>query len=800
MLSRAVALFLCLCLAVIILQFKPVLTFADTTKYAVATHRYMLDDNTGYDFSGKSETDSCFSNYKNFISLSMNGNGVSKKSYSSNLAYAVPYWNDSAYLEISPVSANWKTDMDLGTAKRSDGTQCSWKVSNDTYQFTSTSDGEKHTVQNGLLVMETSDDGNTWQKYQMINFPAGQTTHKWNLSSDMLISGKYLRISFMFEAYTTWKTGWWIFSSSHTEYKNIIEVSDPFFVCVNGFGTDDFGVATIKNLSEENITTESIEGFTTEEIKSASTLTNNSLTITGFEVDSNFPSYKIAVSKNGGSYKTVCSGYTVEEDGKYSIRLTSKFGECKSLTVYVQRQNITQTYFGKPFSNDPEETAFIQGNRILSGTNETLEDYGISLAYDWAKVPVYEKGATYNIKSSDTIIPISGYIIGECPEGDIEIDISTETGEASGVLDRPGYYTSVLSTINSVGDKYTLCFNWWIVDSNPGAQINKQLINYKSQEVYDLKPVYYSVVQERGPYTYTYKGQTIEKAGQMVFAFADYKQALQLALRIEKQYAQRDKTDSNVFYYRHADNPNLPLNEFELYRQMLEKAKQNVEINYFSHSNEYTLRGLGTDEIITDDGYLILADNPNDPITAPIVALDLAERAALTIRNNIVNNYSFISASPLDSMSVVLKNKDTGESYYIEYDKKVEEQLIEKNAVSGIYRVCETNIFGIKTYYDVKFFNPREDNDITFNLKLSTVEKTISAKNSGETYVTKSFVIENALSLLDAHGLILVTKGREQTPIDIYDLVTLSFEEKGEYSVHVEDRTGRSYDIKIIID
>ena len=102
----------------------------------------MLGDNTGYSFAGKKEVNKCFSNNTNYITVSMNGNGIAKKSYGGKTAFAVPYWNQSAYLEIIHVNANWKTDTNLGSAARSDGTNCEWKVSNDTYEL-NTSAGKK---------------------------------------------------------------------------------------------------------------------------------------------------------------------------------------------------------------------------------------------------------------------------------------------------------------------------------------------------------------------------------------------------------------------------------------------------------------------------------------------------------------------------------------------------------------------------------------------------------------------------------------------------------------------------------
>lgn len=120
-LKKVVALLLCLFFVIVMLQLGAVTVFAETTNYAIPTHRYVLGDNTGYNFAGKNEVNKCFSNNTNYISLSMCGDGITKKSLGKTIAFAVPYWNDAAYLEISHVNANWKTDTKLGSANRSDG-------------------------------------------------------------------------------------------------------------------------------------------------------------------------------------------------------------------------------------------------------------------------------------------------------------------------------------------------------------------------------------------------------------------------------------------------------------------------------------------------------------------------------------------------------------------------------------------------------------------------------------------------------------------------------------------------------
>ena len=790
-----IALILCLAITLTTLPFNRTISFAANEKHSLSSMQYMLDDNTGYNFSGKASSSKVFTNFAKYINVDMCGEGVKKTKYNNLTAFSIPYDNQKAYLEIKHTDSTWKTDTKLGSAKRKDGTTCDWKVSNDTYQFTSASDSIKHTVQNGLLVLEISDDGKIWTKHQMINFPAGKTSHEWTLSSDMLKQGKYIRLSFMFEAYTKWSTGWWIFSSSHTEYRNIIEVTETFYVAVDGFGEEDIAIATIKNLSNSNTVLENEEGFTKEEITFASTLTNNSLTTTGFRIECPFPNYKIEISTNDGPYKTVKSGHEVREEGKHTIKFTSVFGNTKTCTIFVQKSDLTKAYFNKPFSNFTEN-AFLQGKRVLSGTNSALEDMGISLDYEWASVPVYSIGATCNLNYFKSLIPLAGKIYGECPDGNITVDISNETAATIIVLNRAGYYTAILSTINTVGDKFTFTFKWWIVDVHPGSQINRQLLESKSQESYDLIPVYYAVTQEKGAFTYQENGKIIEKAGQMVYAFADYQRALDLALRIEKEYAIRDSVQTNMFRYAHSDNPNLLLTELELYHQMIQNAKKNVKVNYFSSNNDYTLRGLGN-EIITNEGYCILFDGTNIP--APIVTVDLSERAALTKRSSIINNFSFISVSDIDSRNVTLKNIENNCEYAIAYDRPVGEQLTLVNAPSGVYEVCETNCYGIETRYEVRYLNEEESNDIELQIQMGENIENISANDNGRVYNVDRFSVLGASSILDSHALVLITKGRAQVPLDISNLSETKFVESGEYVISVEDRLGRTYEITVIV-
>ena len=59
-LKKLVALALSMLFLVVMLPVGSVAVYADTENLAIPTHRYVLADNTGYNFAGKSEVNKCF--------------------------------------------------------------------------------------------------------------------------------------------------------------------------------------------------------------------------------------------------------------------------------------------------------------------------------------------------------------------------------------------------------------------------------------------------------------------------------------------------------------------------------------------------------------------------------------------------------------------------------------------------------------------------------------------------------------------------------------------------------------------
>lgn len=165
----------------------------------------------------------------------------------------------------------------------SDGGWTKYYLSDDSATFTDKSSTKKVGI--GMYAIEISDDNIKWQIYRTLSYGSEKDTDLWEIDKDLLSKGVYVRISYMFEIYarwtvSVWKTEWYnhllfgIPIGGHYEtetrtgnYQNIREMSDSFYVCVNGFGDTDLGVMKIHNLSVEDSILPSADGFSAQGVK-----------------------------------------------------------------------------------------------------------------------------------------------------------------------------------------------------------------------------------------------------------------------------------------------------------------------------------------------------------------------------------------------------------------------------------------------------------------------------------------------------------------------------------------------------
>lgn len=801
--------------------------------FGVNTHSYIMADNIGYsEITSKNERqrflspldNSSSSRISDILSVGVEGEGINRVMYNGVQAFSVPFstkvYLATAFNYANSLYAQWERNLPIGKMANSSGTVMDWMVSSDSATMQTVADGKvnTNTVGVGSVLIEISSDNVKWEKYRMLAFTSNMKVDKWEIDGEILSSGKYIRVSYLFEIYAHWQTferewfNYLLFGIpigghyvDHYEYKNVCEMSDTFFIAVDGFSAgDDFGVVAVKNMSETNVSEYECEGFTAEELHQSKTLTDGAQTTTGFRLESIYPSgtYKIEVAKNDGQYNAVSSGYSTTSSGRYRIRVTSKFGKQKEITVYVCSDDITQAYFGEPFASKPKEIALVQGTRLFAGTNDYLESLGINPSYSWAKVPVYLMGASINIKDTTSLVSLKGTISYSGPDGKGVIVLEPQESAVDIELDYPGYYTVNLTTANEVGDISSFVANFWIVEKSIGPEINQQLLSL-THESYDLIPCFYSVDMERGPYTYIdNQGNEIEKLGVLRYAFASYEAALDFSLRIQKEYAYR--LDNGFFRYLKSKSPNAYLTEYELFEEMYANAKANVRQNYFSVSNSLSMVGTDTEGIISERGFVYYLGEEsfdgNANNVAPIVALNKAERDALTARRGYLNNFTFVSV-PLDSASVKLISQD-GIEYQIAYDIPVGRQLKEQNAKSAVYTVIETSIYGIESRYEAVYVNESEQNSISLTLALTAGEtKQITAEDNGCTIsCSGGFSIESATDALDSHGLVVVSYDRVEQPYDILHIKDIVYEGIGTYQIKVEDRFGRFFQFTIIND
>lgn len=798
--------------------------------FGINTHTYIMADNT--DYAGITSANECcrylnpLDNYDNTrisdtISVGIRGEGVEKTLYNEVQAFSVPYsskvYLDTSFNYANSVYSQWEQNLTLGKMPNSNGTELNWMLSSDTATM-QTFDGEIYNIGIGSVLIELSSDNSVWTKYRMFPFTSKQKSDVWEINGSLLSSGRYVRVSYLFEIYTHWTTferDWYNYLLfgipigghvvDHYEYKNVREMSDTFYIAVDGFSNGpDFGVVSVHNIAKTELTDYECEGFTEDEKRQAETLIDGAQTNTGFKIESNFPegAYKLEVAKNEGQFSTVSDGYSTTESGRYQIRVTSKFGKQKTITVYVCSGDVTSAYFGVPFSSEPDEIALVQGTRFFAGSNDYLKSIGINPTYSWAQVPVYLKGASINIKDTTNLASIKGKINYAGTDGEGEIVVTPQNEKVKIILNNAGYYTANFSTVNEFGDITYFNVNFWVVDNAIGPEINKQLLCL-THETYDLIPVFYSVDMERGPYTYIDEnGNETEKLGVLRYAFASYDSALAFSLRIQKEYAHR--LDNGYFRYLKSTSPNVYLTEYELFDEMYQNAKAAIKTNYFSASNSLSLVGTDTKGIISERGFVYYLGEEifdgNAKNAAPIVAVSKAERDALTARRGVLNNFTFVS-EPLDSVSVKLVSSE-GDEYYIAYDIPVGQQLKRFNAKTSIYTVIETSVYGEEARYDAIYVNEDEKNSISIYLTLANDDKTmvITAADDGVSLTCSGgFNIKSAVDQFDSHGLIVVSYGRIEMPFDIKKVNDVSFNEAGLYLFKVEDRFGRFYQFSITV-
>ena len=645
----------------------------------------------------------------------------------------------------------------------------------------------------GGFLIETSDDNINFTKYLFNNYESYDLTDEYTLSSNILSSGKYIRISYLFQL----KAG--------GERLNICEASDTFYVCYNGFGENDFGVISI-NYNDANINGD-IKPEELDLIKKGQTLKDGGIVIDGFSIDKVIDGYTVEIKHNDDDFIVYPGNKKIVLPGKYVIRVKSKLGSTKLITIYnlgklnenqETSEFIKELYFGD-YYKDSNETgdSFLSGNRILSGSSDYFDQLGIKLPYSWVNVPVFLKGCKYRINNTKYYPKLSGIILRE-NNGEIETtDFETIDEVLNGKFEKAGYYTISLKTSNDTGYFISFTIKFLLVNEEVGPYINELLIKSKSQEIYDLKPIYYAVDVECGKYVYKDEnGLDVEKQGIITYAFSTYENALAFALKYEKKYAIKLSTG---YTYKHCDYI-WEIDEYDLYKLMLENAKKNVKKSFFSKENEIIYNSISVeyndDNHSKDNAYQLSFNSTTNWF---IVTNSLDEREALTDRQPFINNYEFINVD-IDSSSIEMINTDTDEHYNIEYDSIVSKQLENQNASTGKYKVIEENCHGIKNEYYVYYISETDESTIVVSTTIDGIDAIINKEKNGNSIKANSFIINKVNCEYDKHCLIYIRHGNLYEAYDSNDLETISIGQKGIYEIKFVDRLGNRILINLEIE
>ncbi|MCR5308105.1 MAG: hypothetical protein K6E24_03830 [bacterium] len=691
-------------------------------------------------------------------------------------------------------NSSYSSDGDIlyGTTPKDSNTKYTWKLNDDkTNYFCGSLYSHSYYVGKGMFLIELSSDNKTYNVYETNAYPSFDHEDTFSLNKDIISNGTYVRIAYVFQVINT-KTN---------ETMNIRETSEPFYLVYDGFGNDDLGVVKI-NYSNPNIATEFSDGAEMEIVKIASTLKNGAIVAGGFSIQEVINGYTIKVYLNGNSV-AYSENKKYAAVGKYEITVTSKLGNSKNITIYnissstdatTVKKSLKELYFVDYFKDIYEiDNSFIKGNRILSGSSDYLEKENIKLPYSWVNVPLFTVGCSYRIASTTNLPPLTGTITRINNSDTETINITTSADLTSGRLNKSGYYTASLSTTNDTGYIVNFSFAWMVVDEEPGPVINELLIKTKSQEIYDLKPVYYAVNVECGSYKYEENGEEVEKKGVLTYAFSTYEKALDFALKNEKKYVV--KTDEG-YVYSHC-NYAWAIDEYDLFGLMYDNAKNNVFKSFFSKENKIITNRISiSDSNNKEDAYQISFNNDNNCM---IVTNSIEEREALTERQPFINNYQFINVD-IDSSRVKIVNEETNEEYEIEFGVEVYKQLENKNAPTGKYKVVEYNCHNIKNEYYVYYISEQFDSSIVVNAKKNNESITIDSNDNNTSISSNSFTISDVKCEYDDHCLIYIRHNNEYEVYDSYEFDVLTISEKGSYEIKFIDRLGRCILINLSIE
>jgi len=147
----------------------------------------------------------------------------------------------------------------------------------------------------------------------------------------------------------------------------------------------------------------------------------------------------------------------------------------------------------------------------------------------------------------------------------------------------------------------------------------------------------------------------------------------------------------------------------------------------------------------------------------------------------------FISAASYESSKIVLTREGSQTVYTIPYGVSVQSILDEANALSGRYKIIETNDYGSTEYYGI-YIKP---GDIQTNIKIEralngiVTNNNLNLNNANLHLSANNVIIQTASNELDPYGTITISKKDKITTYQLDEIDNIILDEEGNYTITV---------------
>ena len=521
---------------------------------------------------------------------------------------------------------------------------------------------------------------------------------------------------------------------------------------------ENSGTIAIHNLSTDEEIFNQTE-YSQEALKHGETLENGSVTRDGFKIESFASSYKITVKHNQENPIEIKRGREFTEDGEYVIYVTTKLNKTKATNIYVFKGGNDKgykTYFGDNF---------VQAERVFR--DDTY--------------PTYARGGRIHINSLNASVPSLYGTVVNLETNKEQYEFYGTRSEQSYPLE-PGIYRADLynGDPDVPGSTYHYRFVFHILNENSAPYVNYNNLMH-TEGLQDLATKHYEVAYQttRGGYIY------------VCFPLDSREKALAYAREIEGRYI--EKSEDNGFYYKSENNPNRKIkyyDQLELTRVSNYYAEQNVEINYFDATDNFTYRTY-------DDDLLKNLEQIN--VTDSIkVFPSQEEKQKLIDRAPFLNNFTFIQATDYDVTTVNAVCDATKESKQITIGTPVDKQL----DISSLYHITETNKYGKTRNYDAYYLNKCQT-QVNLNVIKGRDTQNLLISHGRfaddmKTIDADAVYVNRAENIYDPWAIITV-KAPNVYSVELKCLVSefkdFAFTKPGFYELSMKDRIGNHYEI-----